>query len=114
MVEPLEGGDGLPRKGRGIPFVAPTMSRNSRLALEVVEVVRSRWPAAYDDLDGALATAYWVGGADVSSWEVLAPMVERGGAPPDEVFDLVWAIASARSTIEEIAHHLEMMSRRRS
>lgn len=36
------------------------------------------------------------------------------GATDDEVFDLVWAIASARSTIEEIAHHLEMMSGRRS
>ena len=36
------------------------------------------------------------------------------GATDDEVFDLVWTIASALSTIEEIAHHLEMMSRRRS
>lgn len=36
------------------------------------------------------------------------------GATDDEVFDLVWTIASAPSTIEEIAHHLEMMSRRRS
>ena len=36
------------------------------------------------------------------------------GATDDEVFDLVWTIASARSTIEEIAHHLEMMGRRRS
>ncbi|RTL06150.1 MAG: alcohol dehydrogenase [Acidimicrobiia bacterium] len=36
------------------------------------------------------------------------------GATDDEVFDLVWTIASALSTIEEIAHHLEMMGRRRS
>jgi predicted DsbA family dithiol-disulfide isomerase len=73
----------------GIPFVPPARSRNSRLALETTEVVRAGWPAAYDALDQALASAYWVEGRDVSSWAVVAELVEAAGAPTDEVWDRV-------------------------
>src|SRR5690349_15916566 len=38
----------------GIPFVPPVRSRNSRLALESVEVVRTTSPDAYPALDAAL------------------------------------------------------------
>jgi predicted DsbA family dithiol-disulfide isomerase len=73
----------------GIPFVAPVRSRSSRLALETTEVVRAGWPDAYDALDRGLADAYWVEGRDVSSWEVVAELVEAAGAAPSEVWDRV-------------------------
>jgi predicted DsbA family dithiol-disulfide isomerase len=73
----------------GIPFAPPARSRNSRLALETTEVVRAGWPDSYDALDRLLADAYWVEGLDVSSWEVVAGLVERAGAPAAEVWDLV-------------------------
>ena len=73
----------------GIPFAAPPRSRSSRLALETVEVVRARWPEAYDSLDEALARAYWVEGGDVSSWPEVAVHVAAAGAPPDDVFALL-------------------------
>jgi predicted DsbA family dithiol-disulfide isomerase len=73
----------------GIPFVAPTRNHNSRLALETTEVVRSRWPDSYDRLDQLLADAYWVEGLDVSSWTAVAELVDRSGAPADDVWELV-------------------------
>lgn len=73
----------------GIAFRPPTVSRNSRLALEAVEVVRASWPDAYAPLDAALAAAYWVEGLDISSWEVVGPLVDCAGAPADDVFDAV-------------------------
>jgi predicted DsbA family dithiol-disulfide isomerase len=73
----------------GIPFVPPVRSRNSRLALEAVEVVRVRWPTSYAALDTLLAAAYWVDGRDISSWEVVADLIDDAGADGDEVFELV-------------------------
>jgi predicted DsbA family dithiol-disulfide isomerase len=73
----------------GIPFVAPTRSRSSRLALETTEVVRAGWPDSYDPLDRALAAAYWVEGLDVSSWEVVAELVDGAGAPASAVWERV-------------------------
>lgn len=71
----------------GIPFTKPTVSRNSRLALETVEVVRAGWPDAFAGLDEAISAASWVDGLDIARWEVLAPLVEAAGAPVDDVFD---------------------------
>jgi predicted DsbA family dithiol-disulfide isomerase len=73
----------------GIPFVPPAVSRSSRLALETVEVVRREAPDAYPALDEALASAYWVEGRDVSSWEVVGELVEAAGADEAAVFDRV-------------------------
>ncbi|MBI2704601.1 MAG: DsbA family protein [Actinobacteria bacterium] len=73
----------------GIPFVAPARSRNSRLALEAVEVVRANWPENYLALDAALASAYWVHGEDIGSWEVIAGLVDRSGGNGDDTFELV-------------------------
>lgn len=73
----------------GIPFTKPTMSRSSRLALETVEVVRAGWPDAFAAADEAISHASWVDGLDIARWEVLAPIVEAAGAPPEEVFDRV-------------------------
>jgi predicted DsbA family dithiol-disulfide isomerase len=81
----------------GIPFTPPTRSRNSRLALEAVEVVRATWSDAHEPLDAALACAYWVEGRDISAWPVVGELIEQSGAPVDEVFDAVADGVGARA-----------------
>jgi predicted DsbA family dithiol-disulfide isomerase len=69
----------------GLPFTAPRRIPNTRRALEVAEVVRARWPGVFATLDDALFEAVFVHGDDLGDPSVVDALVERAGAPIDEV-----------------------------
>ncbi|HEV3225905.1 MAG TPA: DsbA family protein [Acidimicrobiales bacterium] len=58
-----------------LPFATPRLVPNSRRALETAEVVRGRWPEAFDALDDALFSAHFVDGVDIGDPEVIDAIV---------------------------------------
>ena len=71
----------------GLPFRRPTRMPNTRRALETAEVVRTRWPAAFERLDHELFRAQFVTGTPLDDEDALDELVSVSGAPADEVRD---------------------------
>src|SRR6476620_3069120 len=69
----------------GMAFNPPTHVPNSRLALEVAEVVRRRWQDAFPAVDDALFEPHFVSGLDIGDADVVASLVDRAGAPVADV-----------------------------
>jgi len=69
----------------GLPFNPPTRVPNSRRALETAAVVAEQHPVAFDALDDELFAAHFVHDLDLSDGSVLDDIVERSGAPVDDV-----------------------------
>ncbi len=69
----------------GLPFRTPARLPNTRRALESAEVVRTRWPERFDEVDAALFEAVFVTGEDIGDAVVLDAVVGRAGAPALEV-----------------------------
>lgn len=69
----------------GLPFRRPRRVPNSRLALETAELVARHAPASFRALDDALFDAHWVAGDDLGDPAVVDALVERAGAPVDEI-----------------------------
>jgi len=64
----------------GLAFRRPEHVPNTRRALETAEVVRQRWPGAFDGLDRALFTAHFVEGRSIGDPDVLDDVVAGAGA----------------------------------
>jgi len=69
----------------GLPFVPPSQSASSRLALECFEATRTRWPALAADLHDAMWRGRWVDGCDLADRSVLERLTSAVGVP-DEVW----------------------------
>jgi len=69
----------------GLEFRRPEHVPNTRRALETAELVRRRWPAAFEALDGALFTAHFVAGRSLGDPDVLDDLVAGAGADAFEV-----------------------------
>lgn len=68
-----------------LPFRPPEHVPNTRRALETAELVRRRWPDAFDALDLALFTAHFVAGRSLGDPDVLDDLVRGAGADAGEV-----------------------------
>jgi predicted DsbA family dithiol-disulfide isomerase len=79
----------------GMAFRMPTTIPNTRRALEAAEVVRTSWPRAFASLDESLFEAVFVRGDDIGDREQLDHLIERAGAPRDEVVHALEAGAGA-------------------
>lgn len=92
----------------GLEFRRPEHVPNTRRALETAELVRRRWPAAFDALDRALFTAHFVTGRSLGDPDVLDDLVDRAGADPVEVRRAVdageagGAVAASMAAAEEV------------
>jgi predicted DsbA family dithiol-disulfide isomerase len=64
----------------GLAFRRPERVPNTRRALETAELVRRRWPDAFDALDRALFTAHFVAGRALGDPDVLDDLVAGAGA----------------------------------
>ena len=71
----------------GLPFNPPTFVPNSRRALVTADYVRRTAPDAFDALDRALFTAYFVDGRDIGDADVLADLLRASGASTDVDLD---------------------------
>ena len=69
----------------GLEFRPPERVPNTRRALETAELVRQRWPDAFDGLDRALFTAHFVAGRALGDPAVLDDLVAGAGADAAEV-----------------------------
>ena len=69
----------------GLAFRRPEHVPNTRRALETAELVRRRWPAAFDAVDRALFTAHFVEGRSLGDPDVLDHVVDAAGADAAEV-----------------------------
>jgi predicted DsbA family dithiol-disulfide isomerase len=69
----------------GLPFRPPERVPNTRRALETAELVRRRWPDAFDALDRALFNAHFVAGRSLGDPDVLDDLVADAGADAGEV-----------------------------
>ena len=69
----------------GLEFRRPEHVPNTRRALETAELVRRRWPAAFDALDRALFTAHFVAGRSLADPDVLDDLMAGAGADASEV-----------------------------
>lgn len=68
-----------------MPFSPPARSPNSRLALEVSEVVRVCAPTSFPALSAALFAAHFVTGDDIGDPEVIYRLVAATGAAASEI-----------------------------
>ena len=68
-----------------MPFVAPARTPNSRLALEVSEVVRLRAPGTFRPLSASLFAAHFVTGDDIGDPAVIYRLVAAAGAAESEI-----------------------------
>ena len=69
----------------GLAFRRPEHVPNTRRALETAELVRRRWPGAFDALDQSLFAAHFVEGRSLGDAAVLDDLVGRAGADAVEV-----------------------------
>jgi predicted DsbA family dithiol-disulfide isomerase len=75
----------------GLPFRPPTVVPNSRRALLTAESVRLNAPHAFEALDRALFTAYFVNGLDIGDPDVIDDLVEQSGAGKVDLDDALLA-----------------------
>jgi predicted DsbA family dithiol-disulfide isomerase len=68
-----------------MPFEPPTRMPNTRLALEAAEWVRVHHAEAFDEVHAGLLRAHFAEGLELDDPAVVAAVVQRSGAPADEV-----------------------------
>jgi len=68
-----------------LAFNPPQRVPNTRLALEAAELVRLRYPAAFEQLNRSLFEAHFVEGGDIGDPTVVYSLVEEAGADPEEI-----------------------------
>lgn len=73
----------------GLPFRRPTRMPNTHLALMTAEVVRTRWPHAFDALDAALFAAQFATGDPLDDRDLLDDLVAASGAPAGDAREAV-------------------------
>ncbi len=81
----------------GLPFRAPTRIANTRLALEVAEVVRLGHPDAFRDVDAAFYDAQWVRDEDLGDPAVIDGVLGSADVDPEVVRAAIEAGDGARS-----------------
>lgn len=68
-----------------LPMRKPTRSPNTRRALEIAEILRTRLPDAFGEYDDLCYRAHWLEGDDLGDHDTLRRLVARAGADPDRV-----------------------------
>ena len=73
----------------GMPMRKPTRSPNTRRALEIAEILRTRFPESFATYDDHCYRAHWLDGDDLGDHETLRRLVEEAGADGHEVEELL-------------------------
>jgi predicted DsbA family dithiol-disulfide isomerase len=73
----------------GLPIDKPRHTPNTRRALEIAEILRTRFPNAFVSFDERCYRTHWVDGGDVGDPQVLRALVSSAGADPTDVDDLL-------------------------
>jgi predicted DsbA family dithiol-disulfide isomerase len=72
-----------------MPMRKPTRTPNTRRALEIAEILRTRYPGSFTSYDDSCYRSHWIYGEDLGDREVLRRLVTEAGADPDEVEELL-------------------------
>jgi predicted DsbA family dithiol-disulfide isomerase len=73
----------------GMPMRKPTRSPNTRRALEIAEILRTRVPESFRIYDDRCYRAHWLDGDDLGDHDTLRRLVDEAGAVPDEIEELL-------------------------
>lgn len=86
----------------GRPMRKPTRSPNTRRALEIAEILRTRIAGSFTSYDEGCYRAHWLDGEDLGDHQTLRRLVEVAGADPNEVEGLLAEGAGTRALAESM------------
>jgi predicted DsbA family dithiol-disulfide isomerase len=73
----------------GMPMRKPSRTPNTRRALELAEVMRTRFPDAFRSYDEACYRTHWLTGGDLGDDQTLRALVTEAGADADQIDELL-------------------------
>jgi predicted DsbA family dithiol-disulfide isomerase len=73
----------------GMAMRKPIRSPNTRRALEIAEILRTRFPEAFASYDDGCYRAHWLEGGDIGEPATLRRLVDDAGAVPGEIDELL-------------------------